>query len=633
MKHPTLWALFALALFLTIPTFVFAQAAGVKIFDDATLLEQITADGRKLLDAKQLIPLPTHVQQLSRSRCKLTLLPPRTARLESIQVCETAERGTLAVGLLARDRESGEWYFNSATGFILTADGAVATCYHVLHNDEEQPSVQKEREKKDGEKPGKPKPEKKEKFEKEKPEGKRIPESTPESKPKPGNTESTTQPDESYLIAADFHGHVYPVLEVLAADKVADTCILRIQASGLEPLPLNPESRPGEHVYCYSNPSDMFGYFSKGIIARFFLFREGEDQLAKKGRGVCFLSITSDFAVGSSGGPILDDRGNVVGQVQSTSSIFADPDDEHPQHPQMVVKAALAVREILTLIEQPQGEALVAKSGDKSQEQPGHTSIEKTTTKPESSGPAFNTIPMTETLHPPSRIALHFKRIQDTYESQSKEIAMLLEAAETEEQLQELSTRASDLLARTELRSFRLVNAHTEDPDIITALEFLLLESPNYRARAFELLSRNHITAPEVGRTCMLLRSAILHCPNTEQSDRWSQLEKLSRAVVQHNGHREAVGLATLTLAQALISQCGAASSDPEERSLRVQEAQSLLTTVKRNFSEVRIPSVRSDSLNSQSAGTQAQEELDALHAEARANIMNKLHLKTKSAQ
>lgn len=376
MKHSTLWALSTLAICLTLPASLSAQAAGVKIFDDELLLEQITAEGRKLLDAKRLVSLPTLVQQLSRTRCKLTLLPPRTERLDGIRVCEMADRGTLAIGQLARDAESGEWYFNSATGFILTADGAVATCYHVLHN-EDQVTAKKEPDKKEGEKPGKEKPGKA-KSDNEKSEGEQTPEAAPESKPKPGNVGSTANPEVSYLIAADFHGHVYPVLEVLAADKVADTCIVRIQAQGLEPLRLNAETRPGENVYCYSNPSDMFGHFSQGIIARFFLSRDEEDQLAKKGRGVCFMSITADFAVGSSGGPILDDRGNAVGQVQSTSSIFADPEDAHPQHPQMVLKAALAVREILTLIEQPRTETLAAKPGAKSHQKPAPPSIENT---------------------------------------------------------------------------------------------------------------------------------------------------------------------------------------------------------------------------------------------------------------
>ena len=35
------------------------------------------------------------------------------------------------------------------------------------------------------------------------------------------------------------------------------------------------------------------------------------------------FTTTADFAVGSSGGPLVDDRGNVVGMVASTLAVYA----------------------------------------------------------------------------------------------------------------------------------------------------------------------------------------------------------------------------------------------------------------------------------------------------------------------
>jgi hypothetical protein len=41
--------------------------------------------------------------------------------------------------------------------------------------------------------------------------------------------------------------------------------------------------------------------------------------------GAVFMQITADYARGSSGGPVLDAYGNVVGMVASTSPVFTSP--------------------------------------------------------------------------------------------------------------------------------------------------------------------------------------------------------------------------------------------------------------------------------------------------------------------
>lgn len=611
MKHLFRWALLIAIVGLASPAKVMAQADGVIVFDDDALLEQVTANGRKLLDAKQLVPLEMLVKQLSRPRCKLELEPARTLKLNGSAVFDIARRGTLIVGLLARDPDTSEWYFNAATGFILTSEGAVATCYHVLHNDDDHAHPKKEHEKKDEQKAGQ-----------------QDSDSDLESKAKPGSTEAVAVVEESYLIAADYDGHVYPVLEVLAADKISDTCILKIRAQGLAPLPLNPDTRPGETVFCFSNPSDMFGHLSQGIISRFFVVREGLEPTSKSevsqnaGRPVCFLSITSDFAVGSSGGPILDDRGNVVGQVQSTSSIFADPDEEHPKHPQMVVKAALTVREILKLIEQPKGELLARTPGAQVRNDPNVIPAHQVTVAAATT--AGHEEPQTSSLPPQvpaSRIALHFNRIRNDYESEATAILKQLETANTDERLLELKAQISQVITKTERRCFRFVNTYPQDPAALPALEFLVMHSELHQARALELLFKYHITSPEIGKTCVYFM-------NTRSGPQISskQLENLTRAVIKHNCHREAVGLATLTLAKTLARRILTSELQPEIKTEYVRETQTLLARVMRHFAHVLVPhtdkfSALKSHWSNDVAGTAAERELNQLHDMTRRDL------------
>lgn len=137
----------------------------------------------------------------------------------------------------------------------------------------------------------------------------------------------------------------YPVLEILAANKANDVALLRIKASNLPALPLRDTAPAGAAIYCYSHPANSFGCLSEGIISRY------HKTHTEHATGV-FMQITADFAKGSSGGPILDESGCLIGLVSSTSTVFYDNAPNKtatPTNPQMVRHNCTTARAILEL--------------------------------------------------------------------------------------------------------------------------------------------------------------------------------------------------------------------------------------------------------------------------------------------
>lgn len=113
-------------------------------------------------------------------------------------------------------------------------------------------------------------------------------------------------------------GRFFPVTEVLATSKENDVALLRVNAKGLTALPVRDNLEAGAAIYCYSHPANSFGCFSDGIVTRYCRLPNAERN------GAVFMQITADYARGSSGGPIIDQQGNLVGLVSSTQPIYYD---------------------------------------------------------------------------------------------------------------------------------------------------------------------------------------------------------------------------------------------------------------------------------------------------------------------
>ena len=140
------------------------------------------------------------------------------------------------------------------------------------------------------------------------------------------------------FVALTRDGRVLPVREVLAADPVEDLAIVQLdlpEGETISALPLATDPAPvGTAVGVMSHPDERFYLFTMGSVGRHTVWRE-------RGGAEHFMSITADFAKGSSGCPVLDERGAVVGVVNNTESIYYDDDGKKKQTDlQMVVKNA-----------------------------------------------------------------------------------------------------------------------------------------------------------------------------------------------------------------------------------------------------------------------------------------------------
>tara|TARA_Y100000588_G_scaffold54304_1_gene51527 strand:+ start:21023 stop:21913 length:891 start_codon:yes stop_codon:yes gene_type:complete len=141
-------------------------------------------------------------------------------------------------------------------------------------------------------------------------------------------------------------GRIAPVVEVLAANKATDLAILRVAGEGYTPLPLATGAKPGEKIRVLSHPDRRFYTLSEGIISRRWL-----DQTPGKGQR-SMLTITADFAKGSSGAPVFNEFGAVIGSVNNTQSTYYNVNKGVKDNLQMVFKNCVATRHLLELIEQ-----------------------------------------------------------------------------------------------------------------------------------------------------------------------------------------------------------------------------------------------------------------------------------------
>ena len=95
----------------------------------------------------------------------------------------------------------------------------------------------------------------------------------------------------------------YQIEGIIATDKDNDLAILKVTADGIPPLSLGDSDTVniGAKVYVAGNPKGLEGTFSDGLISR-------RERYPKKR-----LQMTAPISPGSSGGPVLNSAGKVIG--------------------------------------------------------------------------------------------------------------------------------------------------------------------------------------------------------------------------------------------------------------------------------------------------------------------------------
>lgn len=225
-----------------------------------------------------------------RKVCGLRLAEPPAEKLNGPAIAARAEAATLVLGEFSREAKKKDVSFNVAGGAFVIAPGVCLTSLHVAKD-------------------------------------------------------KTARG----FCALTRDGHVVPVRAVLAYEPVNDLAILQLdlpEGFDLPCLPLARDAAPaGSPVFVMSHPDDRFFLLSSGYVAR--------QTLWKTEAGVeAFMTITADFAKGSSGCPVLDERGTVIGIVNNTESIYYEDDGHRKQLDlQMVVKNATPSWAVLPLVD------------------------------------------------------------------------------------------------------------------------------------------------------------------------------------------------------------------------------------------------------------------------------------------
>lgn len=264
------------------------------VLNDRVLLDKISREGGRLIEEQKIVKAADLAAQLDKSaKCQLTPAACPDKPIPDEQFYETVKPSVVIMGGVYKCDKCNNWHVSAASGYVIGAGGIVVTNYHVIAID-----------KKD---------------------------------------------TKQGMFAMTSDGRIFPVKQVLASSKASDVAIVQLDATDtvFRPLPIQGDAPVGTKIRVLSHPDQMLYSLTEGIVSRYFIMPARPNSSG----GATMMAITADYAKGSSGGPVLNDRGAVVGMVSSTFSVYYDVRNGHQDNLQMVVKQCVPAASVLKLIE------------------------------------------------------------------------------------------------------------------------------------------------------------------------------------------------------------------------------------------------------------------------------------------
>ena len=217
------------------------------------------------------------------------LRPPGVPK-QPAELYGACRKSVVMVGKIVKCKKCDDWHTRIATGFVIGRKGIIVTSRHVIAKDEQMKAI----------------------------------------------------------AVRTWDGRLFPIEDVLAVSKVNDLAVLKVDADDLVPLPIASRAPVGTQVFVIGHPGKHFYAMTDGIVSGQFFRRDGKD-----GPKYREMTVTADFANGSSGAPVLDRTGAVVGIVRRTTSVYANQQKGIKTNVQMVWKRCVPSSPLLELFSEP----------------------------------------------------------------------------------------------------------------------------------------------------------------------------------------------------------------------------------------------------------------------------------------